>query len=335
VTIDFAVPESDDELINALRGACSDPIHHRSQKAILDLLEFMTPENAERVCGVFVNCDKKGVALDFAWPAFWTRWGEIDPLGAFRFALSQKDLVQRSGHPDLQNIIRGWSTVDSMSAERWLREHPDSPHYGSMVSALAADRAATNSSDATAFVLSLPLDPDSLQRSLGSIAETLGKMSEPERLEAWFDGLPEPARQLAFNQTASRITEGNVEDAKQWFTAQADKPWRDDNNYLEFIHRFGTEDPAGAAAWVFSLPPRAGEFYPIGTSKVMEQWTLKDASSAFSWLMQHGQESWWPRAAKGYFNGLESRDRAAAVAFMDSLGQAQREAVLQDLQISK
>ena len=234
-------------MINALRGAFGDPIHHRSHKAILDLLEFLTPENAERVRNLFFEYDKKGVGLDFAWSAFWTRWGEIDPLGALNFALSQKDLLERAGHPHLQNIMRGWSAVDPVAAQRWLREHPQVPHYKWLVSALAANWAVTNASDATAFVLSLPLDENILQNSLGEIAETLRKVSGPERVEAWFAGLDDRAKPLAFNHAASRIKDGNIEKTKSWFASQADKPWRDDRYYLDFVQRYGAQDPAAGS----------------------------------------------------------------------------------------
>lgn len=329
-TVEVAVPGNDEDLINALRGAFGDPIQHRSEKAILDLLEFMTPENAERVRRVLSESEAKGVRLQFARKAFWTTWGEIDPSGAFTSALSEEE----SG-TNLHNLFRGWSAVDPVSAERWLRENPDAPHYGSMVSALAANLAAINPSRTTEFVLSLPLDDESRQRCLSEIAGTLWKMSGPERLELWFEGLAEPTKQLAFNEAAGRIKDGDLEYAKQWFASQADKPWRDDDYYLELVQRYGVQDPAAAAAWVVSLPPRAGAIYPIGTSKVMEQWTLKDPPAASGWLTKHRREAWWPRAAKGYFNGLEKLDPAAALAFMDSLGAAERAAVEKDLQISK
>lgn len=120
VAVDLVPPRSDDEFINTLRAAFGDANAHRSQKAVLDLLEYMTPQNARRVRDIFVEFDKRGIGLEFAWRAFWTRWGEIDGPGAIDFAVSQPDLV-RGGHWHYESLMSGWAAVDPAAAGRWLR----------------------------------------------------------------------------------------------------------------------------------------------------------------------------------------------------------------------
>ena len=334
VTVDLVPPRTDDELISALRGAFTDPVEHRKNKAFLDLFEYLTPESAVRIVDVFGEFYQRGIQQELAWRTFWTRWGEIDGAGALEFAVNNPKFA-RSGHLHIEMLMKGWSTVDPDSAERWLRAHPEVPHQGWMAAALAGSWATSDPDRATSMLFSLPLKPDELNQGLGTLAETLRLTGGLEKVGVWFERLDAPVKQLAFSHAAARIKDGDLDYAKDWFALQADKPWRVDSHYLEFIQRYGTKDPAAAAAWVFSIPPNAGESYPIGTSKVMEQWTMKDAPSASSWLMQRRQETWWPRAAKGYFNGLEKRDPTAAEAFMDALAPSEREAIERDLQISK
>lgn len=330
VTEDIVPPRTDDELIRALRAAFTDPIEHRRNKVFLDLFEFLTPESAVRLVDVFAEFYDRGIQQELAWRTFWTRWGEIDGAGGLDFATDNPKFA-RSGHLHIELLMKGWSVVDPAAADLWLRAHPKAPYQGWMAAALAGSWAISNPDQATAAIFTLPLKPDEIDRSVSAIAETLRLTGGSQKVAAWFESLKDSAKQLAFSHAASRIKDGDIDYAKEWFTEQADKPWRDDKHLSDFINRYSNVDPAAAAQWVTSLPPSASGIQPSATSLALERWTAKDSSSASKWLNEHAGEPWWPRAARGYVAELRKVNRAAATTYLQSLDPTHRQAVEREL----
>jgi hypothetical protein len=74
----FTPPKNDAELVEAMRRAYREVYPNWRQHQILNLLEFLTPQNEESIRKLFAEFGEQGIREDFAWSAYWRRRGEID-----------------------------------------------------------------------------------------------------------------------------------------------------------------------------------------------------------------------------------------------------------------
>jgi len=321
-------PNTDDEFVVAVRAAFADPVRHRSLKAIHDLMEYLTPQNAPRIEAVFGEFNEVGIRLDDGWWAFWVRWGEIDGAGVFAHLLA--DPGQRAaGHWHFENAMLGWAVVDSVAAEAWLAAHRDAPFYDSIYLALITACGYTDLDRATAAAFALaPQQVGRLHDALGSIAENAYRKGGPPGVAEWFARLNDSAKKMALIHAHYRINRGDPAFAQTWFTAQADKPWRDDKHLFELASRLLDADPAAAMEWLVALPLFPGNKHPAGVRAGIERWADKAPTDVTSWLEKHRTATWWPRAAAGYLRVMQkNKDTFAVGNFLRPLDKATRAAI--------
>ena len=116
--------------------------------------------------------------------------------------------------------------------------------------------------------------------------------------------------------------------AIDWYTQQADKPWRIDRYLGLYAGRYAAKDPVAALDWVLSLPKVSGESeanLPIGN--ILSQWAAKDSKAPAIWLRQHLNEEWTLAAANDLYSSLREINPSAGSAFLDSLPPTLREAL--------
>jgi hypothetical protein len=80
-----------------------------------------------------------------------------------------------------------------------------------------------------------------------------------------------------------RLEEAERERAQAWLAELAATPYRNDGSIGHFAERLASDDPAGAVAWVISLPPGSDGHY-TGIGRTIRAWTEKDKVSADRWV---------------------------------------------------
>jgi hypothetical protein len=328
VTKVIPAPKNDDEFIAMLRAAFMDPVRHRSIKAIYELMEYLTPQNALQTRELFKEFSKLGIRLDDAWFAFWVRWGEIDGAGVMERLVSDETEIAE-GYWHFENAMLGWATVDSIAAEAWLTTHRDAPFYDKLYHSLVLGCGYTDLERATeiAFALLRPRSP-MIDNAMGAVAQDAFRTGGIPAVARWFEGLNESAKKLAMIHVHWCIIHGDPRLAQEWFTGQADKSWRNDKHIPDFMPRLIDVSGGGAAMeWLIELP-RSGDGNPPGLRTSMEHWTSKAPAEARHWLDKHRDERWWPRAAAGYLRTLRKDKNTAPVdLFLQALDDQTRKAI--------
>jgi hypothetical protein len=321
-------PRTDDEFVAAVRTALADPVRHRSLKAIHDLMEYLTPRNARRIEALFGEFSEMGIRLDDGWWAFWVRWGEIDGSGVFAHLLSDPG-QKAAGHWHFENAMLGWATVNPAAAEAWLAAHRDAPFYDAIYVALITAYGYTDLNRATAAALALaPQQVGRLHDALGSIAENAYREGGAPGVAEWFEKLNDSAKNIGLIHAHYRINRGDPAFARAWFTAQADKPWRDDKHLSDLASRLIDADPPAAMEWLVELPLFPGSRHPAGVRAGIEHWADKAPTDVTAWLEKHRTASWWPRAAAGYLRVMQKKkDTIAVDAFLRPLDEPTRKAI--------
>ena len=327
----FAAPKNDDDFVDAMRRAFREPYQNQHQRAVLQLLDFLTPQNADRVGKLFGEFNEDGIRRDFAWGAYWRRLGEVDGAATLDALVAGRD--PHDGYWHYEAVMEGWATVDPAAAERWLRAHPEAKHFWALYQRVIAAWARTDADRATQILFDLGKDEKYIADALPVLADTLRLVGGTGRIAAWFETLNDSGKQVAINHAAWRIKDGDLAAAVKWFAAQADKPWRDDQHFGAFLDRYVDANPMAAMAWAAALPPPPGGTDPAGLQSGMKRWALQDEVTPPKWLAARQTQTWWPRAASGYVQALrEKKNAVGAESFLQGLAPEVRAAVERVLQ---
>lgn len=330
VTVDIQPPANAEEFLSALREIMPDTNLHRQRKALLDLMEHLTPEAAPLVREAFFELKKAGFTSEFGWWSFCTRWGEIDPEGAFKYFSERPDDPGRGNVAS--HLMEGWMAVDAHGARTWLADHRDSPFFREAFGSYIKNSARTNLSQATRDVFALAPDSDTLWHNLGPLVESARTSGQMEGVTSWFDGLTDTEKSAAFEHALWAFKDADLFTAVEWFTQNADKPWRNDKHFHHIANRFAQQDPRAALDWVITLPDDPGRpGFPPGLSTILDTWTQKEPDAAAAWLEQNLSAPWLPRAAMGHLRTLRRIDQGKADAFLARIPAEMRAAVLQQM----
>jgi hypothetical protein len=311
----------------SIRSAITDPDKLRKQRAVLDLLEYLTPKNAPVVRDVFLALRKANAKDDFAWAAFWTRWGEIDGAAALEYAAAAHPELGGSGAGT--NAMEGFIGADSTVARRWLSTHGDLPAFDVFARVYVESLAKTDFSMATHDLFALPLQPEERYSSLGPIVREALNSGGIIGVERWFEQLNDLQKKEAFIHTVWAIKDADLDALTSWYSAQADRSWRDDKHLDDIVRRYAERDPAASIEWLLSLPPSSQTGQPAGLPMAVDTWARSDAGSAAAWLLQNVNQAWFPKAASGYVRGR--RGTAAEAEFFKGIDPTQAQAVLAEL----
>ena len=317
----------DADLVASIRNAIMDPNKLRKQRAVLDLLEHLTPENAAAVRDVFLAFHKANTKEDFAWAAFWTRWGQIDGPAALEYAAGAHPELGGSGAGT--NAMEGFMLTDSTIVRRWLTEHADLPAFDVFARVYVESLAKTDVSMATHDLFALPLQPEERYSCFGPIIREALNSGGTSGVEAWFGQLNDLQKKEAFVHAVWAIKDADLDAVTSWYSAQADKPWRDDKHLDDIVRRYAERDPAGSVEWLLSLPPSSQTGQPAGLPMAIDTWARNDAASASTWLLQNTNQAWFAKAASGYVRGR--RGTAAEADFFKVLDPVRTQAVLAEL----
>jgi len=312
--------------VNAFASALTDGNKLRKQRAVLDLLDKLTAENAPAVRDVFLAAHRPGDKEDFAWIAFWTRWGEVDGGAALEYFATHPELA---GTGAGTNAMAGFIGSDRATARRWLTDHRDLNGFDLLARVYAENLAKTDASMATQELFSITSDPSQRYIGLGPIvleALTSGGM---QGVEGWFANLNDMQKKEAFIHTVWAIKDVDLDALTAWYSAQADKPWRDDKHLDDIVRRYAQHDPAASIEWLFSLPPDPQSGQPAGLPMAVDIWARRDAPNAAAWLLRNVEQPWFPKAASGYVRNR--RGSAAEAELLGAVDPSHRQAILDEL----
>jgi hypothetical protein len=326
------VPESrsrqnDSELVASIRDAIMDPNKLRKQRAVLDLLEHLTPENAAAVRDVFLAFRKANAKEDFAWAAFWTRWGQIDGPAALEYAANAHSELGGSGAGT--NAMEGFIENDSVSGREWLATHSHLPSFDVFARVYVERLAKTDIAAATQDLFSLPLQPEQRYDCFGPIIREALNARGVGGVQGWFAQLNDLQKKEAFVHTVWAMRDSDLDAVTSWYSAQADKPWRDDKHLDDIVRRYTQRDPASAIEWLLSLPPSSKTGQLAGLPMAIDTWAKSDATTAGTWLLQNIDQPWFTKAASGYVRGR--RGTASEGEFLQALSPNQAQAVMAEL----
>lgn len=319
-------PPPGSELASSMRSAIADPDKLRKQRAVLDLLEYLTPENAPAVRDVFLAFRKPGAKEDFAWSAFWTRWGQIDGLAALEYVTAAHPELGGSGAGT--NVMEGLVGTDSTVVRKWLNAHLDLPVFDVFARVYVENLARTNLSMATHDLFAFPLEPEERYSCFGPIVKEALLSGGINGVEGWFRELNDFQKKEAFIHAVWAIKDADLNAVTSWYSAQADKPWRNDKHLDDIVRSYAERDPAASIEWLLSLPPspQIGPF--AGLPMAVDVWARNDPASAATWLLQNVNQPWFPKAASGY---VRTRGIAAETELFRGIDSARRQAVIDQL----
>jgi len=192
---------------------------------VLDLLEQLMPANAPAVRDVFLAFHRPGAKEDFAWTAFWTRWGEVDGAAALEYFTAHPEL---GGSGAGTNAMAGFIGNDRTTARRWLNTHGDVPGFDVLARVYVENLARTDLSTATEELFALPLQSEQRYIGLGPIVLEALISGGMHAVDGWFAQLNDVQKKEAFIHTVWAVKDTDLDALTAWYSAQADKPWRDD-----------------------------------------------------------------------------------------------------------
>ena len=312
-----------------MRTAMAEPNEHRKQKALLDLFEYLTPQNAEAVRGLFFEFDKVGVRQGFAWEAFWTRWGEVDGAGAMRYLRDHPD--EGGQEWSYNNMMAGWAATDPAAARGWLLANGDDPHLRESLSGYAREAARADLSRTTRDVFASSQDNGVVFWAVSALCDAANRAGIGG-VQKWFDTLSPKEKAIAFEHAQWRINDAPVEVAAEWFRQQAGEPWRDDKHLGLLAQKYVAKDPLAALAWLAALPPssQTGEF--AGLLPALETWTRLDGTASAQWLNGRESEPWFAAAAAGHFLGLRTQNNQTAQEFLQEFDADSQQRIVRAIQ---
>jgi hypothetical protein len=179
---------------------------------------------------VFLAFHKANTKEDFAWAAFWTRWGQIDGPAALEYAAGAHPELGGSGAGT--NAMEGFMLADSTIVRRWLTAHPDLPAFDVFARVYIESLAKTDVSMATQDLFTLPLQAQERYSCFGPIIREALNSGGTRAVEGWFGQLNDLQKKEAFVHAAWAIKDADLDAATSWYSAQADKPWRDANTLM-------------------------------------------------------------------------------------------------------
>ena len=92
-------------------------------------------------------------------------------------------------------------------------------------------------------------------------------------------------------------------------------------------------EPEETMDWVISCRFDFLKKAPHGLSSGLKPWTIQDPIACGKWLQKHGDKSWWPRAAAGYYVGLAEKSPRNAEGFLKALPKELSAKIIEALEI--
>lgn len=278
----------------------------------LDTLKTMEPQDAENVRQLFARLDRQGMHFSSEWQAFYQRWGEVDPERAISHALTDPESNWAPGA--MKDALRGWALRDPAAAAAWLRANEENPLFENAFIGYVQGHADRDLSAATRTAMeSVPAGHSSLSKIGETLAEAAVRQGQLRGMEAWYDALPDQGdatlKRAAFRHVWWREQHAGDQQAMDWLAAQADKPWRDDQQYRATADTIARRDPAAAASWMEKLPPSPTDGTWPGLDRVVQRWMQTDPQSLETW-MQSASPSAFRTAAQASYRDITAKQGA-------------------------
>ncbi|HET6406780.1 MAG TPA: hypothetical protein VFG14_02780, partial [Chthoniobacteraceae bacterium] len=152
-----------------------------------------------------------------------------------------------------------------------------------------------------------------------SIMDRAEREHRTDLLTEWFEQASDgPLKSTLAMRAVESLRTKSTDDAIEFLTNVGDAKWRDWDMYWPVAGDLAKRDPQAALDWIFSLPKFPDEPAPPGLAAVLQQWHTKEPAAAKDWLLQHTDQLWWPRAARGIADSLNNsgnqQDRDAFLA---------------------
>jgi len=252
-------------------------------------LREMKPEDALPLFARIKEDIQPDKAPNREWEAFLRGWGEVDPKGAFEFALS-RDTPKSQGF-FLKMMIEGWARRDYVAAAQWLNEHPNAPEWDGICAGLLRGIASRDPWLASATAIaSIPDGSDWLRDyAAGYIAAAMARRGGTEEVKRWFESIPAGSdmerkfKEKGMSLTAQQLEQGDPAEARKWLRAQPPEPWRSPAAYAAAAKKLAKTDRAGALTWLASLPKGAAPLDMEAGREIYRAWLAEKPEEATQW----------------------------------------------------
>ena len=276
--------------------------------AFSNLLQSMTPENAESIRALLVGRADGGQWRDFNYA-----WGAMSGAEAFEFA-------RNSEEPDMEHVMTGWAAANPNEVMSLLANLPQelARSREMLEGALVAGVADTDRNLATDIVMDFAAQGNErASRYLNIVAGEMIRAGGVEDASAWSESLPDgPLKGSAMDQIANAYVNRDPEAAAAWAAQFADQEYA-----ARVIEEVGDEwaerSPAEAVNWLESLPAGSGQ--TSGLYSAFGEWAERDAVAAGTYLNDMPLSPQRDAAVSGFVREHARRDPSTAIAWADSI----------------
>lgn len=292
-----------------LDEAMSEPGQVARVQALIDLYSDMDPTQLEAEAGKLERLPFGERIL--AANLLFSRWGEVDPLGALEFTKT----MGFGGNFARPTVLRSWASMDPVNAAQYYVENQDEfggpgrggpGGQGSEVVAAEWAKLDPNAAlewaktleggernealesvvgemarkdPAGAAALAATLDPESRADAFAEVAEQWAA-TDFEAAEAWIRSLPSDEQGQAMATALETLASSDPSAAADKALAMGSGEHRDEA-VREVAEAWSRQDPATAADWLVSQnPENAGG----SMREVMVNWSNQDSAGALSFI---------------------------------------------------
>lgn len=288
----------------ALRVANAD----QRRREFYVFLNTMTAGQAGEVEQLIRSLQREGMNLYDEWSAFYTRWGELDPVTALEEMEKRRvgDDSDRSIIDPQHRIMAAWASLHPQQVQAWLEAHPDHPESVSLWVSFIEGMSQVDLPGATALTLEHTAGDKTAQGlAMGALAESAIRQRGKEGMRAWFEELPDEGKASAMEHVhrrnkSSAPGESAVEKAAAWLAAQASSSWRQDRFYQETANDWARLNPQAATQWSANLPAGKDPSDPFpGLRSSIAAWVEKNPEEVSAWLTAQQGRPYYDTAAAG------------------------------------
>lgn len=291
-----------------LDDAMGEPGQVARVQALIDLYSDMDPGQLE------LEAAKLG-RLPFAEQMLasnllFSRWGEIDPLGALEFSSSIGGFGGNFARP---TVLRSWASMDPVNAAQYYMENQGEfggrGPGGGGADMVAAEWAKLDPNAALEWAKTL--DGRERNQALESVVGEMAR-KDPAGAAALASTIDPESRGDAFAEVAEQWAATDFDSAEAWIRSLPSD--EQGEAMASAIETLASSDPVQAADKALAMG--SGDHRDEAVREVAEAWSREDPATAADWLVQQNPEN-SGGAMREVMQNWSNQDSEGALTFIN------------------
>lgn len=297
----------------SLQDAMREPGQGARIQALMDLYAGMSASELEEEAGKLDALPMGDRIL--ASMLLFSRWGEIDPIGA----LEHTKTMGMGGMFAKPTVLRSWASTDPVNAAKYFTDNP------SEFAMMGGGRGPASSSGAEVIAREwAKLDPEAAldwantldgRDKSSALVSVVSEMAvkDPAGAASLAAGFAEEDQSRAYREIAEQWARQDFSEAEAWIsTLSGDAKQGALGSAIEVL---AASDPQGAAAMLAQM--ETGRSRDRAIEDVAQAWAANDPAKAAEWLVSQ-ETGEMEGAMRRVMMTWVGQDSASALSFVDS-----------------